>query len=162
MAKSLVNVNGVKTLEVSADMFIVPNSFVRASNFFINSEKRAETMNGILEASGQETEADPLMMQSWVVAVDDLNCENLADHMGYYWGLDGIKHPFGNIPSHLPASMFIGKTEGDTVTIVFPEGTTMFNDDFKVIMHLRLLQREYRYSRFGTFEQCFESLYNVA
>lgn len=159
MAKSLVNVNGVKTLEVSADMFIVPNGFMKASNNFIFGDRLNVTMNGILEASDHETEVDPYMMQVWLVAENDLGCENLVDHMGHYWGIDGVKHPFGNIPSYLPANMFVGKKEGDVVTVVYPEGTTQFNKDFRVVMHLKLAQTEYRYRRFGTFEQCFDSLY---
>lgn len=159
MAKSLVNVNGVKTLEVSADMFIVPNGFMKASNNVIYGDRLNATMNGILEASGHETEVDPYMMQVWVVAENDLGCENLVDHMGHYWGIDGVKHPFGNIPSYLPANMFVGRKEGDVVTVVYPEGTTQFNKDFKVVMHLKLAQTGYRYRRFGTFEECFDSLY---
>lgn len=159
MAK-LTNVNGTQTLEATAELFIVPNalySISDTSDYDTFAEKKLKLMNSISEASGLEAEDDPLMMQVWIVS-EDLHTENLVDHYGYYFDSNGVKQPIGNLPAQLPSQLFAGKKEGDIVTIVYPKGSTWYNEAFDIRLEVTCKQLGYRYERFGSFEQVLKQL----
>jgi hypothetical protein len=68
--------------------------------------------------------------------------ENWSDH-GVE--IDGTWHRGGWFPSYVPAYLFAGKKEGDTVEFEYD------NIKFKVVLR----QLAYRYKRFGPFEDAF-------
>ena len=149
-------------LKIGCDMFIVPNSLNRASAFSCNAGRFRESANAVLVANGFEAESDPLLVQIWVVAEESMGCDNLNDHFGRYTDADGNEASYGQVWGYLPASLFKDKKEGDTVSIVVPAGVYGYSKTFSTVLCMTLAQTEYRYRRFGSFEDCFKCLYAKA
>lgn len=150
--------NGV--LHINADVFIIPNSAVLTSECGYWADKRKRQMQQILTETTGESEEDIVVLQTWVVAEETLESENLGNHGGSFIAEDRKKHyiPSGRIGEHFPAKLFEGHTEGEVVDIKIPKGYDEFNQNFDIVLSLRLAQKEYRYRGFGNFEDVFRQV----
>lgn len=145
--RSLSMRNGKKTLEFSADVFIVPNSPSKLSEVAdFQRDDWNKLADSILNATAEyqiakdsirfrftedhsgrsncKMKDDDLFLQVWISS-KDLHTENLSDHGADVFDTDGREvhfWPCGNRPlSELPAKLFIGKKEGDIVDVVVPD-----------------------------------------
>lgn len=155
-------VNGV--LEGNLDVFIIPNKGGLVSNWLGEStqKKLIRDINAIAELNGFEfdPEKDPLV-QLWFCGMD---CDNLIDHYCHVEDEDGNRYMFrANNLSHLPVSIFKDHQEGDTIELSFPASIEARGDEgqakeITVKTHVTLKQLDYRYSRFGRFEEVLKQV----
>lgn len=147
--------NGSKIIEADGIGFIIPNNGDHSDNFRDWIQK---WYMPIVETNKISLEKNDYIVQVWSASEEDLDSDNLERH-GFTITEDGKRIHYSPRMELLPASMFEGKVEGDTVTFDVPihgfdeEGEL----DDEVIVTLRfnmkLCQREYRYRNFGNFEE---------
>lgn len=154
-----------KTVTINADIFIIPNSPVKISDFF-SPEKQETKIREICNASNIKFEENAKLIECWFT---NDNCDNLVDH-GSHIEIDGKQWYIssGSIESHIPANFFKGLREGDTVDITMPIKVQEYKrgvdpDDIdkmeiNLCIHATLNQKSYRYRRFGTFNQVLSDL----
>ena len=146
--KDLFNVTKNSINQVTGDVFIVPNHARRFGNcefpLVIYNFKK------IAEENGVEVTEDSKFIEVWIVCKKDIKTDNLCDH-GARVLCDGeeevVIHPR---ISYIPEELLRGNNEGEHITIKFTDKDITFEID------LRLCQSEYRYARFGTFEEVLE------
>ena len=142
--KELFNATKNSINHVTGDAFIVPNHARRFGNAtfesIINRYKKVAEENGVTE--------DSKFIEVWIVS-KDLKTDNLCDH-GAHVLCDGEEVVIHPRISYIPEELFQGKKEGEHVTVKFTDNDIPFEID------LRLSQKEYRYARFGTFEEVLE------
>lgn len=147
-------------LEVNGDVFIIPNGMGTVNDFISGKEFHRRVLDAIQFASnGTHIDDKSLLVETWIVS-KELGTDNLSDHGGKYIGEDGEIHGTGHLDRYIPFDLLNGHKEGDVVDITIPRGTYDFNEGFDIVLHLRLAQKEYRYSRFGSFEDVLKRLYD--
>ncbi|MCM1440210.1 MAG: hypothetical protein NC131_13555 [Roseburia sp.] len=150
-------------LEGNLEVFIIPNEGGLVTKWLSESVQKSmtEDINAIAELSGFEFDPKKdVLVQLWFCGME---CENLVDHFVHAEDEDGNKVMFraGNI-GNLPAKIFDGKKEGDTIDITFP--VTVFNrgedieKEITVKATVTLAQTKYRYRRFGNFEEVLKQV----
>lgn len=161
-------VNGV--LDGNIDVFIVPNRVGKISSHWLKST--VKNIATVVEMNNLEfnPESDKIV-ELWFTGMD---CDSWTDHYIHAEDEDGNKVCFraSNI-GYLPASIFFNKNEGDTVDITFPatvykvrkdrrtpltEEEAEYSREIVVKIHATLAQNEYRYSRFGSFEEVLQKV----
>lgn len=156
MKNIVKNENGTINITANADIFIVPNSAAKISNYF-NPENALTEMNTLCKDNGCQFDPDrDLLIQVWMCS-DDLKSDNLDGH-GFSFRMDDNRYVVWgrSIPSRIPASM-INMKEGETKIINLNNiEAENFLDDSKVSVNLQLTvkasQLDYRYRGFGKFE----------
>ena len=147
--KDLFNVTKNNINHVTGDVFIVPNHARRFGNAtfesIINRYKKVAEENGI------EVTDDLKFVEVWIVCKNDIKTDNLCDH-GAHVLCDGEEVVIHPRISNIPEELFQGKKEGDHISLKFTD------EDIPFEMDLRLCQKEYRYCRFGTFEEVLEAV----
>lgn len=131
----------MKTVKLSAqaDLFIIPNK-----------------CSDVVDANGKVLNH---RVQVWIPVFegwDNKNSENIIDH-----GLDLRDGKFVQVRgSVIDATPFLGKKEGEFVTLTLPAYVEDGDDEEKVMIELkvRLNQSDYRYRSFGKFEDVLESM----
>ena len=145
--KDLFNATKNSINHATGDVFIVPNYARRFGDItfesVINRCKKVADENGITVTENSK------FIEVWIVSKKDLKTDNLCDH-GAHVLLDGEEVVIHPRISYIPEELFQGKKEGDHVTVKFTDNDIPFEID------LRLSQKEYRYARFGTFEEVLE------
>lgn len=151
---------------IALDTFIVPNSPVRISDFFSDSD-RAKIVNVVINNNVDYNVLTDKVIEFWHVSEHD---DDVTSHNLTFITDDGRKvvmeHPG---IKNLPAKLFVGKHEGENVDlhvkgyyhalITDTEGKHQkVTLKMNVIFSMFLDQYDYRYRRFGTFEQCFNKL----
>ena len=138
----------MKTYELNCEVFIVPNSMCYLEHLCVPSFR--ERVNEICQYNGVDTTYDTPLFQAWFVGGDS---DNMGDH-GFRVG----ERTFGAgfLKAYLPAELFFHKNEGDVVTVHYP-----VDEDTDLTLNCRLAQTKYRYSNYGTFEECFRKLYHA-
>jgi len=150
----------MKTVEtIKADVFIVPNESYKVS------EKTFEWARAdyfrVFEANHDKISGDfmdQIWIQIWFATRGDNDQSNWTDH-----GIDGYKELVGWRPvcQYLPKALFEGHKEGDIITINLPiikpvelgEGDSYADMYATIKVGLCLKQQDYRYKRFGKFEE---------
>lgn len=136
--------DGVVKGTLSVDGFIVPNALLNLASEF--NKRTAEYVNAISATSEKPT--SEYGVQVWCVSE---NSDNVGDH-GF--GVDGKWiRPRINV---LPANLFFDKKEGDNIEFRYRD------DESELTIIMRLNQADYRYARFGKFEDVFEQLHSQA
>ena len=141
---------------VRGDVFIIPNICDRFETFPSDSREWIKEKHSHL--TGIEPKDEDIMLQVWITSEE---CANWNDHQGGFQNVLGLPTTtkwedsregrlLGYFPSYYPASIFAGKKEGDEVTLDCPE--------YGVQIVLTCRQRNYRYSRFGNFEEVFRKV----
>lgn len=131
--------NNVIQGTLGVDGFIIPNSPIDLGMALSSTQKNIDRICNINNIA-DNTKA----IQIWSVSSD---CNNIPDHGilindKYYHIRIGL----------LPAALFAGKKEGDHVTFNYVD------DDVDITVDMYLNQKDYRYGRFGTFEEVFQKL----
>ena len=153
-----------RTLEFNADAFIIPNSFSTKCGEF----GRFDYFKQIYDANDfGEIKPDDGLVQLWYV-VPDLESENFIDHSGKCLDEMGNKIHIRPRIDILPASIFAEYKEGDVIDINVPY-TYNYEDDmisdireYMLKMHVKLNQSDYRYRRFGKFEEVLPKVARIA
>ena len=163
--------------EVNCDTFIVPNNASKISGYMWGQENLTKRTNEIYNLNGIEfNPAEDHMLQLWMT---NDQCENLNDHTFYIF--DDVYHYTFRLDSTLPAILFKDKKEGDVVDVVVTlkpisrikvigtdnisrkDSERIWYDDknspeapvFEITFNLKLNQSNYRYRRFGKFEDVY-------
>lgn len=141
-------------IEFNAEAFIIPNSAGKITDFWTDSAAE-ETKEMATNVLGEEPNDDESYIQMWYVA-KDLGCDNLVDHSAWV-DIDGEEYRIRMDSSYLPYTALKGKNDGDTIDVSFISGRREWDKtpegDIEVLMHVTLNQKDYRYRRFGSFEE---------
>ncbi len=126
---------------IIGNLFIVPNRASSIDNWMAKSTRTS--MRRSLANVGLQPSDEPLV-QVWYISDD---CEN--------WGSakwDENPEFFGSwgIPTYLPASVLKGVKEGDEITLHWT------GDGDRRELRLTAAQNDFRYKRFGSFEEVLE------
>jgi hypothetical protein len=154
---------------VNCDAFIIPNGASKVDLSWSMGQDLANFCEKVAELNNlpYDKEQD-LHLQLWLANDDN---ENIARH-GLHLDVDGDKYVFHESKlEDLPVSFFQGYEEGDIVTIRVPMEPSYANiggqrveyrefaedhveniPKFLVTFNIKLNQKDYRYRRFGTFE----------
>ena len=162
---------------MNADMFIVPNKAGKILPEYIGSSLLDKEF-GLIEANNYDFDIhNDKFAQVWLLSTDEkAKCDNLNDH-SVHFTYDGKLIFVSYLCSRLPLKVLANLKEGDTIGITYPvRGTHDISvydlsqaadeDDFKnwknitedvninVDLHLHVTcnQQDYRYRRFGKFE----------
>lgn len=131
---------------VKGDIFIIPNEKIKIEKFFTPEKEKQQ----FSKATGYEIKDGDEMVQVWVTSESTNNWQ--CCHGGWLEECqlrkeDGFRDLF---PGYFPVRVLENLTEGDVLGCV-PRGGD-------VIIELTCKQKGYRYSRFGTFEECLRNL----
>jgi hypothetical protein len=148
-------------IDFDADIFIIPNSASMIKDFF-NPEDQLKKMNAVCGVNGITFDPEnDFIIETWYVA-DQLCCENIADHDIYFNDEDGNECTLISDPGRfLPAKLFESHKEGETITVSLPMGLIKnYHEEHDVVVkvHMTLNQGEYRYRRFGDFENVLDDV----
>ena len=113
-------------LEFNCKIFGIPNSPCPANSFWTDSDNKAYAKHtkDILNIShpGYAVLDDEILLEVWIVALEDLDSENLRDHGATILNEAGEKIRLNTSRlNFLPAKLFEGKKEGDIVDIIIPD-----------------------------------------
>lgn len=156
----------MKTMNISdgikfdAKIFVIPNSAGKVSDFF-DPEQVIRNATEVCEANGITFDPEnDYLIETWYHS-KQLGCDNIPDHNIYFEDEEGNKWILGsNCGRYLPAKLFEGHKEGDTITIKLPMWLTKNysenSEDVIAEINLTLQQQGYRYQRFGDFEEVVE------
>ena len=133
----------------NGDVFIIPNGLSVYEDLRIMQEfyKDLCELNGV-DPTGEQ------FVQVWICS-DELNTENMSCH-----GFRVNGNYMNAFCGDLPVSLVKDLREGDTVTVNFrayPD-INMGSSDEIITMNLKLNQSDYRYRRFGNFEEVLRRL----
>lgn len=133
------------------DLFIVPNRGTRLSDFKW-LESVYKKYSDLLSMNNLDVDEDAVFFEVWAVDRKVLKSDNLGDH-GFVYD----DNNFSMQVRYLPAEIFKNSKEGDTVEMTIPIRIT---EDKTICMkaNFRLAQTEYRYARFGHFEDAFNKV----
>ena len=156
----------MSNIHLTANIFIIPNRAPQIDDFFecVQAEKldyatRIAELNGFTFDSKKD-----YLVETWMVC-EEYDCDNLADHGIHYQDTDGTEYAIGIESAYLPSNLFDGKQEGDVIKVKLPIwystetqfykiGSTCTTADFEITLN----QGDYRYCRFGTFEEVLKKV----
>jgi len=151
-----------RKIVANLEAFIIPNS-VNLFKDFYSKERREDKYKKLLELSGATCDLDEqYMVQMWYVG-EELNSDNLVDH-GFRIIENGTRYSFTmNGFDYLPYYFLKDKKEGDIIKVTFP--IKLYTDDesenaanWTLEATIKLNQTDYRYRRFGKFEDVLAAL----
>lgn len=146
---------------VDCNCFIIPNSLAKANVNNSFGRKLADKAAEIAATNGFEyDESLDKFVQLWWVGC---NSDNMQDH-GFTIEVDGQKYRFGYemCLELVPVKFFKGHKEGEILPLTISlkprhdEGEEV--PTFNVTFNLKLNQLDYRYRRFGRFEEVLKLL----
>lgn len=148
-----INMSNMKKT-INTEAFIIPNH----SPSYLSTSV-LDRLQKIVKNNNLKIYNDIPVIQIWMVS-EEVGSDNISDH-GFCF-TDGEKKyrvlP-GAISEFIPAEIFIGKKEGESVTINFNDIKAYSEDEevrLDLVFNVKLNQRAYRYRNFGTFEEVFE------
>lgn len=150
-----------KTFKAEGKIFIIPVAGMMPINLSINSEARIAIAKQVCELNGMVfDEYQDIMLETWFY-VPEWETDNLPDHGGYITVSEAEQFAIGvDTCRWLPAKLFAGKREGDTVAIKIPgwfrrivDGVKAGSGDAVIDLTLTLDQTHHRYKHCGTWEQ---------
>lgn len=163
--------NNLINATINCDCFIVPNAATRADQRYSMGIQLAKKAAEIAANNGFEyNEATDKFVQMWWTNSDI--SDNFQDH-GFNVHHEGKIYRFGHdiILDYIPETFFRDHKEGDILPITIrlkPNWYTTENDkrniqeddlpEFNVTFNLKLNQLDYRYRRFGTFEEVLKAV----
>lgn len=161
---SKINYVGNLITGMEAAMFIIPNRASSVGDDAWTSPKLIEWLEKLCELNNTtyDKENDKLV-ETWLVEIDDEKddpCDNMQDHV---FCLEPIKMESRIKFHYIPEKLIKDFKEGDTFKIKIP--IKMFSEyrldernSKEAVLELSITanQKDYRYRRFGTFEECLE------
>ena len=121
---------------IYGSIFIVPNRASTLEDWFALSTR--DSFRKSLSNLGLKPEGK--LVQVWYASGE---CENWTSHL---WPENPEFFGAHGLPNRLPEHLLEGVKEGDEVVLTFGEKE----------LRLTATQKNYRYRRFGTFEEAFE------
>lgn len=148
-------------LEVTADaeIFIIPNRAGKIQDFLEFSRKRIlDKAVELCEDNGHKFDQEnDYMVEVWMHS-NDLNSDNMNCH-GSYFTFEGKEYAIGSLPSYIPKQL-ISIKEKESTTLRYNNLKCRDYDGNKgevdLVLNLRANQLDYRYCRFGAFEEVLE------
>ena len=162
--KSITMENG--TVKINGGIFIIPNSatkFCHMGEFWQNRCRKY--MEELCELNGITFNPDDYLIECWYHS-DECDCDNIPDH-GISCMIDGKKCYISSnkIRRMIPSQIFGDHVEGDIITVKIPatidiESTKEEYESKDIILeiNLELNQKDYRYGRFGNFEDVLKQV----
>lgn len=146
-------VNG--TINATLEAFIIPNSANLVTDWMIPSqqERMAEKAKKISAVAGCGFDAtSDKLVQLWFVG---MGSENLVDHATMAEDENGNEYVLCADIERLPEAVFRGHKEGDVIEVPLPATCKGKSGNIEVVINakIKLNQRDYRYRRFGNFEE---------
>lgn len=146
-------------VNTKCDAFIIPNHSVRFDQMF---EFDKGTAKKVCDMNNVSISDDTTFINLWMCA-EGLS-DNFCDH-GINIDVDNVMHLCRPRFSWFPAELFSDSKEGDIVSMNIPcyaspcdasaKGCGM---DINLTVHMKLSQKDYRYRRFGSFEDTMKSV----
>ncbi len=135
---------------IQGDVFIIPNSLAHKDEFLGSKEEQKKQMERLVKSVQRcvDLPADTVYVQVWCVTPgsDDSNWQC---HYEMIKPDEDPEEVIGeNFPLYLPCSLFKGHKEGDKVYFQTRWG----------LVELTLNQKDYRYRRYGKFEDVLGQL----
>ena len=156
----------INNIQLNADIFVIPNQAAKLSSFFeCVQEEKLVAANQIAELNGFTFDPEKdYFIETWMVCAEH-GCDNFADHCIHYKDDDGTYYTIGIEDRYLPSNLFVGKKEGDMITIKLPvwyvndaQFPERSNGRTVAEIQIKLNQSDYRYRRFGTFEEVLKKV----
>lgn len=160
MVKYERNENGKEILEVTGDVFIIPNTLGTVNGFKECSWLSTDVsqMYGSAKHAGLDISDTDKTVQLWMCCDESANiCRHGIPVNVHGQEIHIPIHGFEN----LPCKLFNGKKEGDVVELFYSfEGTwgDELKENIEITFKLTLAQTKYRYRNHGTFEDCLRKL----
>lgn len=145
-----IDENGNYHIEMAADIFIVPNRYCKISDYdHLNSRKNFFYQVGKL--NNVPIDSNTKLIQTWVCSELSDNFSDHYPHIKY----DGKKISVRILSDMVPYEMLKDKKEGDIFKYTYPITTDYEDEEIKGVVELTLKcnQYDYRYRRFGNFEE---------
>lgn len=151
-------------IEANVDLFIIPNSpskflegfqYENAAPGYMNL--RDDNIDRIAKLNGVEICKGERLIQVWLTSKEELGSDNLNDH-----GFEATTENGEKVRLHfrchsIPATMLLGKSEGEVFDMKI-KCYDMDKNEYELLMHVKCSQSEYRYRRFGNFENVLANL----
>ena len=143
----------MKRIKLTGDMFIIPNDLMIMYNLFESSQ---EEMEELFKLNNVEFFGNSLIADLWVV-IPEMS-DNLACH-----GININGTEYCCCCNSIPFDIAKDLKEGETITLNF-YGWESYMDHYTTIFELELTakQLEYRYRRFGTWQEVCRALESCA
>ena len=160
----------IKTLEtlenivINGDIFIIPNRACKIDDYYEDfREKFLKEAIEICEINGFEFNKDEdHIIETWYLS-NELGCDNIPDHDLYIVYDNKEYQIISTCGRQIPENFFRGHKEGDVVSVKLPciireshlphhKGNVDGDIETVVEFRLKLNQGDYRYRRFGEFE----------
>lgn len=160
MIKYEKNEAGKEILEVTGEVFIIPNSLGTIGGFKECSWLKTDVsqMYGTAKHAGLNVSDTDKTVQLWMCCDES---ENICRHGIPVTVHDQRIHISIHGFENLPCKLFNGKKEGDQVELFYSFKGTWGDDveeDIEITFKLTLAQSKYRYRNYGTFEECLRQL----
>lgn len=158
-----MTINTSININVSADAFIIPNSPSKLSGILLDSFRNQQKnfCEALAEYNGFTFDENEWLIQLGFKGTGDCKSTNLVDH-GFAVDINGKKARARIDRSMFPAGMFEGNHEGDILNVDIPVYIEYVDDvtaEYAMAhMLITLNQKGTGYSRFGTFEEVFNTL----
>ena len=160
------DINGIYDVEKKAiigkaSCFIIPNSAGVCNQFIAESTRKrcAEELQKYCELNEVEFDPDTTkLIQVWWHSDESFGSDNMYRHGNSAIGTDGKEYRFKiDTPEYMPLSMISNVKEGDCRILWVPVkiyGCEHEEVDIDATAELEMTfqQKEYRYERFGNFE----------
>lgn len=159
-----------KSFQGEGKIFIIPNAGMMPINLTIRPEDHIALAKQVCEINGTTfDEYQDVMVETWFY-VPEWETDNLPDHGGFITVSESEQFAVGvDTRRWLPAKLFAGKREGDSVTIKIPgwfkrivDGTKAGSGDAVMELTLTLDQTHHRYARCGNWEQVMRQVITAA
>ena len=159
------------TIQADADVFVIPNSSWIPDTTTIIGIRQVERIRSVMRANNinYDFSSDPVVELWW--CSEDLRSDNIGSHGLLFTTEDDedvyINGSYSNVVGLLPKKLFDGMTEGSTRMITIPMTAKIVKSlsgdeeifwDIQLMINTRAAQTEYRYSRFGNFEDVLRTV----
>lgn len=140
----------LQTIELEADMFIIPNSISTIDNERMLSFKKK--MRELCKLNGLNNNDEEMLVQVWIT---NDKSDNIDDH-----GIIINGKQYYVICSNIPYTLIKNVKEGENITVKFFGYDHSGEEAVKVVFEMQLTakQLDYRYKRFGSFEETLKRL----
>ena len=146
--------------ELNMEIFIIPNQGGYVSGFWTGVEKQTKIANMLCDLNGYDFDPNKdKVVQVWSCCSD---CNNMQDHFFHASDDNGKDYRFRFPSAYIPAKIFEGYKEGDSLDIVYKMKPSDWDleevedmesiPEFEFTFHTTLAQTKYRYRSFGNFE----------
>ncbi len=142
----------------TAKCFVVPNSMITANDLY-NPETRIPWLEELARINNVKVAdmANEPLVELWFTDKESLGSENLCDH-GFTAEVNGEECFFVPSITYLPVSFFKDLKEGDKIHFTVPIENPAVGIKASLVMTVELNQRDFRYRRFGDFQDVLGSL----